>query len=145
MFALTSAIAYLIFRLGMWRVVALACTAGIVWSPANLWAAGLPIEYAKAPWVLLTVLFCGIVFQRDREGENPLGPRVCGGTRCGDWHRIQDGRIRVRPACRGDDADLRADGSRRDSKKVVGDVLGHRRRRYRWRIHDLPELLRPRW
>lgn len=70
LFALTSAIAYLVFRLGMWRAVALACTAALVWSPAQLWATGLPIEYAKAPWILGTVTLCGLVIRRDRLGQS---------------------------------------------------------------------------
>lgn len=70
LFALTSAIAYLTFRLGMWRIVALACTAGLIWSPSHLWAAGLPIEYAKAPWILATVALCGLIVRRDGRQES---------------------------------------------------------------------------
>lgn len=70
MCALTSAVAYLIFRLGMGRIVALACAAAFVWSPYHLAIIGLPFEYAKAPWVLAVVLLCGLVVRRDVEGKS---------------------------------------------------------------------------
>jgi hypothetical protein len=63
-YAATCVIAYLIFRLGMGRVVALVCAAAMVWSPSHLAMAGLPVEYAKAPWVLAAVWLCGVIVLR---------------------------------------------------------------------------------
>jgi hypothetical protein len=83
LFALTSGIAYLVFRLGMWRIVALACTAALVWSPTHLWAAGLPIEYAKAPWMLATVALCGLVLSRDARRASLWAPALAAGLAAG--------------------------------------------------------------
>ncbi len=79
MFAVTCAVAYLIFRLGMGRAVALACTAGLVWSRLHLWSAGLPIEYAKAPFILATVWLCGVVLRRDALGKPVWAPAMAAG------------------------------------------------------------------
>jgi hypothetical protein len=69
-YAVTCVLAYLIFRLGMSRIVALACAAAIVWSPSHLTMAGLPLEYAKAPWVLATVWLCGVLVVRGSGGRS---------------------------------------------------------------------------
>ncbi len=69
MYALTGVMAYLIFRLGMGRLIALACTAGIVWSASHLGIVALPIEYSKAPWVLAIVWLCGLTVRRDAAGQ----------------------------------------------------------------------------
>ena len=83
MFAMTGAIAYLMFRLGMWRVIALACTAGLVWSPLQLRATGLPIEYEKAPWILAAVALCGVVVRRDAQGKSLWAPALASGLAAG--------------------------------------------------------------
>lgn len=69
-YAVTSTLAYLIFRLGMGRLVALACAAAFAWSPSHLAMAGLPLEYAKAPWVLATVWLCGVLVVRGSGGRS---------------------------------------------------------------------------
>lgn len=69
-YAVTCVLAYLIFRLGMGRIVALACAAAIVWSPSHLTMAGLPLEYAKAPWVLASVWLCGVLVVRGSGGRS---------------------------------------------------------------------------
>ena len=63
-YAITCVLAYAIFRLGLGRPVSLVCTAGFLWSASHLAAAGLPIEYAKAPWVLAILLLAGLVVKR---------------------------------------------------------------------------------
>lgn len=68
-YAVTCVMAYLIFRLGMGRLIALACTAGMVWSASHLGIVGLPIEYSKAPWVLAIVWLCGLMIRRDAAGQ----------------------------------------------------------------------------
>lgn len=67
--AATCAIAYLIFRLGLWRIVALAGAAGLAWSSWHLTAVAMPIEYAKAPWMLAAVALCGLLLRRDGQGK----------------------------------------------------------------------------
>ena len=70
MYAVTCVMAYLIFRLGMGRIIALACTAGVVLSTSHLGIVGLPIEYSKAPWVLAVVWLCGVILRRDAAGQS---------------------------------------------------------------------------
>ena len=69
-YAVTCALAFLIFRLGIGRVIAVACTAGFVWSSSHLSIAGLPIEYSKAPWVIGVVLLCAVIVLRDAAGKS---------------------------------------------------------------------------
>jgi hypothetical protein len=69
-YAITSLLAYLIFRLGLRRIVALACSAGFVWSSSHLGIVGLPIEYSKAPWALAAVWLCGVIVVRDTAGKS---------------------------------------------------------------------------
>ena len=64
-FAITSALAFLIFRLGIGRLISLACAAAIIFSSSHLAIAGLPIEYSKAPWVLGVVLLSATIVLRD--------------------------------------------------------------------------------
>ena len=68
-YAITSVLAYLIFRLGLGRIIALACAAGFVSSSSHLAMAGLPIEYSKAPWALGVVLLCSVIVLRDTAGR----------------------------------------------------------------------------
>ena len=68
--AATCSIAYLVFRLGLWRIVALAGAAAIASSSWHLTAVALPIEYAKAPWMLASVGLCGLVLRRDAQGQS---------------------------------------------------------------------------
>ena len=68
-YSVTCVLAFLIFRLGMGRIVALVCAAGFVWSAPHLSVVGLPIEYAKAPWVLAVVWLCGVMVTRDTAGR----------------------------------------------------------------------------
>lgn len=68
-YAITCVLAYGIFRLGLGRLVSLACTAGFVWSASHLAVAGLPIEYAKAPWVLAILLLAGLLVKWSAAGR----------------------------------------------------------------------------
>ena len=72
-FAITSVLAFLIFRLGMGRVLSLACAAAIIFSPTHLVIAGLPIEYSKAPWVLAVVLLSAMIVLRDSSRRSVWG------------------------------------------------------------------------
>ncbi len=74
--AATCATAYLVFRLGLWRLVALGAAAGIAWSQWHLTAVAMPIEYAKAPWLLAAVGLCGLVLRRDAEGLSLWAPAL---------------------------------------------------------------------
>ncbi len=68
-YAITCVMAYLIFRLAMPRLIALACAGGFIFSASHLGKVGLPIEYAKAPWVLAVVLLCAWMVIRDENGR----------------------------------------------------------------------------
>lgn len=81
--AATCASVYLVFRLGLWRLVALAAVSGIAWSQAHLTAVAMPIEYAKAPWMLASVWLCGVVLRRDTEGRSLWAPSLALGLVAG--------------------------------------------------------------
>lgn len=58
MYGLSCLFAFLIFRSGLPRVIALAAAAAFLFSKSHLGMAAMPIEYSKTPWVLGVVLFC---------------------------------------------------------------------------------------
>ena len=70
MYAVTCVLAFLIFRLGIGRIIALACCIGVMLSASHLGVAGLPIEYSKAPWVLAVVWLSGVILRRDAAGQS---------------------------------------------------------------------------
>lgn len=74
--AATCAIAFLVFRLGLWRILALGATAGLIWSPSHLTAVAMPIEYVKAPWLLASVGLCALLLRRDDQGRSLWTPAL---------------------------------------------------------------------
>lgn len=69
LFAMSTIATYGVFRLGMGRVFAIAGTAILMLSQWQLEPLKFPIEYAKAPWILATVLLCGLTIRRDLNGR----------------------------------------------------------------------------
>lgn len=69
LFALTSAVLFGLFRLGMGRTLALVCTTVLIFSRWQLELLKFPIEYAKAPGILATIWLCGLMIRRDLEGR----------------------------------------------------------------------------
>ena len=65
MYGLSCLMAFLIFRSGLPRFIAVGCAVAFLLSPAHLRMAGMPIEYSKTPWVLGILLFCIAVVRHD--------------------------------------------------------------------------------
>ena len=79
----TCGVAYLTFRLGLWRITSVACAAGLVWSSWHLTAVAMPIEYAKGPWVIAVVGLCGLLLRRDAGGQAVWPPALALGLATG--------------------------------------------------------------
>lgn len=82
-YAVANAAAYLLFRVGLWRSVALACAAGLVWSKWQLGALHLPVEYAKVPWIFATAWLCGLMVIRDTHAKPIWLPALAAGLVAG--------------------------------------------------------------
>ena len=76
MYALTCAMAFVIFRIGLPKLIALACTAAFMYSASHLAAVGLPIEYAKAPWILAIVGLSAVIVRRDAADRSLAWPSL---------------------------------------------------------------------